>query len=82
MNKEQKRESVATCGSPLAVISIQAVINSPQEANAAHSFLQSTVQCYVELGRYLTEQKEKCEHGEWLDWIKANLEFGQRTVSD
>lgn len=36
----------------------------------------------VRIGELLTEQKAKLKHGEWLPWIKANLQFSQQTVSN
>jgi hypothetical protein len=35
----------------------------------------------IEMGKRLTEQKDKCAHGEWIPWIEANLSFERTTVA-
>lgn len=35
----------------------------------------------IEIGRRLTEAKEMCAHGEWLDFLKKETEFSQPTAS-
>ena len=32
------------------------------------------------VGELLTERKRKCQHGEWLQWLEANVQMGQKTV--
>jgi hypothetical protein len=32
------------------------------------------------IGKFLSEEKSKLPHGEWEDWMKANLQFTKRTA--
>ena len=36
--------------------------------------LRTTLQIAIQIGELLVEQKQKCGHGKWIPWIKANLE--------
>jgi hypothetical protein len=44
--------------------------------------LQNTVTDAIEIGRLLTEQKNSLAHGEWLPWLKENIEFAERTAQE
>jgi hypothetical protein len=51
-------------------------------ANDAHEReLESGRELYghrLEIGVALTEARERCKHGTWLPWLKANVTFSQR----
>ena len=34
----------------------------------------------IRIGELLSEEKRRAGHGNWLHWIKANLEFNERTA--
>lgn len=36
----------------------------------------------IQAGELLVEQKAECGHGNWLQWIEANLEFSRYTAVD
>jgi hypothetical protein len=36
----------------------------------------------IEIGRELTEAKEKCKHGEWLPFLEKEVDFSERSASD
>jgi hypothetical protein len=42
--------------------------------------LRTTLAKAIRIGELLVEQKEKCDHGNWLPWIEANLNFDPRTA--
>ena len=42
--------------------------------------LRTTLQIAIQIGELLVEQKQKCGHGKWIPWIKANLEFSVDTA--
>jgi hypothetical protein len=35
----------------------------------------------IRIGELLVTQKAECGHGNWLPWIKANLDFSEQTTS-
>lgn len=39
-----------------------------------------TVQSVIEIGKRLTEAKGMLEHGQWLGWLKVNVEISERTA--
>ena len=56
--------------------------NGVAEINRLHreccQGMRITLEKAITCGKLLTTQKEKCGHGKWEAWIKANLEFGDR----
>ena len=61
---------------------IVSVISTAEEANAAHRRIVATVQDAIAIGEFLTRQKAKLKHGEWLPWVKENLEFSRQTADN
>ena len=57
-----------------------------QEINKLHkeilSGLRTTVRQAIRVGKLLTERKKKCQHGEWLPWLKANVQFSFKTADN
>jgi hypothetical protein len=58
------------------------IISTAEEANAAHRRIVATVQDAIAIGEFLTRQKAKLKHGEWLPWVKENLEFSRQTADN
>jgi hypothetical protein len=42
--------------------------------------IRKPIQIAIQLGELLTAQKERCGHGDWTSWIKANLKFSADTA--
>jgi len=42
--------------------------------------LRTSIQDAIRIGELLSEEKRRAGHGNWLHWIKANLEFNERTA--
>lgn len=55
------------------------VTNTIQQINDLHTGiykkLRSSVDDATEIGRLLTEEKGRLEHGEFLPWLKENISF-------
>ena len=55
-----------------------------KEINQLHGEIMAAVKTTLEkairVGELLTERKRKCQHGEWLQWLEANVQMGQKTV--
>ena len=58
----------------LTLTTLSAEINSLHRS-AEHHVEQAIVYA-ARCGQKLIEAKAKCEHGEWLPWLKANCEVG------
>lgn len=43
-------------------------------------FENQAVSSYWEIGKRLAQAKEQVKHGEWLDWVDANLGYSERTT--
>jgi hypothetical protein len=41
-----------------------------------------TVDQAIEIGGLLVQAKSKCEHGEWLKWLKENVGFSRQTADN
>lgn len=54
------------------------------EINSAHreatEFAQTAIEKAIVAGKKLLEAKARCQHGEWLPWLKANVRFDERTA--
>ena len=55
-----------------------------KEINRLHGEIMAAVRTTLEkairIGELLTERKKKCQHGEWLHWLEANVQMDQKTV--
>jgi hypothetical protein len=49
-------------------------------ADRIRKLARVTAEGIVEIGRYLTEVKEQLEHGQFLDWIKAEFGWHDRSA--
>src|SRR5271166_6081333 len=52
-----------------------------EEANQLHRKIVGSIDGAIRIGEILTVQKSKLNHGEWLPWIEANLEFHFNTAA-
>jgi hypothetical protein len=56
------------------------------EINRLHSEIcgaaRTTIEKAIRIGELLTAQKSSLKHGEWLPWLKANVQFTARTASN
>jgi hypothetical protein len=43
---------------------------------------RTTIDKAIRIGELLAEQKARLKHGEWLPWLKANVQFTARTASN
>lgn len=54
------------------------------EINAEHqafvSSLKKTAEHGIRCGELLTKAKDRCPHGQWLEWLGANFEGSERTA--
>jgi hypothetical protein len=41
---------------------------------------RTTIEKAIRIGELLTKQKDSLNHGEWLPWLAANVEFSDRTA--
>ncbi|MHC1767932.1 MAG: DNA N-6-adenine-methyltransferase [Verrucomicrobiia bacterium] len=59
-------------------------MNTAAEANRLHSELlglaRTSLEIAIRIGELLTEQKARLKHGEWLPWVKDNIEFSEATA--
>ncbi|MHC1767692.1 MAG: MT-A70 family methyltransferase [Verrucomicrobiia bacterium] len=57
--------------------------NAAAEINQLHADIcgmgRKTVEMVIRIGELLTGEKAKLQHGEWLPWVRENLEFSERT---
>jgi Protein of unknown function (DUF3102) len=53
-----------------------------EEANKLHRKVVSSIDDAIRIGEILTEQKAKLKHGEWLPWMRDNLEFSRQTADN
>lgn len=49
-------------------------------ALSAKELAEKAVGIAIECGRLLISQKKSLGHGNWLDWVKKNLEFSEETA--
>jgi len=65
---------------------IQVFEDPADRINELHRQIESKIRTAVddaiELGRLLTVQKEKLEHGEFLPWLEGNCTFSQQSASN
>lgn len=56
------------------------------EANSEHAAGEAAIKSGMEhfraAGRALFKAKERCKHGEWIPWLKANVKFSARTAQN
>jgi hypothetical protein len=50
------------------------------EHHQAETALRAGLQHAKNAGELLIKAKEQCRHGEWLPWLRANVEFSERTA--
>ena len=64
--------------------SASAAIVTADEINRLHHELKDAFRTGIEkairIGELLTEQHARCKHGEWLPWLKANVQFSIKTA--
>jgi hypothetical protein len=53
-----------------------------REHRAAHTAARSALEHALRCGELLIATKAKVGHGQWQQWIKTNLSFGQRMASN
>jgi hypothetical protein len=62
----------------------EVMITTAAQANDAHRRIEKLGNALKEealgLGKFLSEQKVKAGHGNWQAWMKANLQFSERTA--
>jgi hypothetical protein len=51
-------------------------------ANAIRWLAKNVVGDVVEIGRLLTEAKERCAHGDWLPWLQKEFSWHERTAQN
>jgi hypothetical protein len=55
-----------------------------EQINAEHHQVETALRTGLEhakrAGELLIQAKEQCRHGEWTDWIEANVHFSERTA--
>ena len=62
------------------------ISGAASEINRLHGEIcqaaRTTIEKAIRIGELLTEQKAGLKHGEWLPWLKANVQFSARTASN
>jgi N6-adenosine-specific RNA methylase IME4 len=76
-----------TCGMHVILVNMELTPrSSAQEINRLHSEIcsaaRTTIEKAIRIGELLTEQKGTLNHGEWLPWLKANIEFSVATAGN
>lgn len=56
------------------------LVNLDQIVSEIKFFENQAVVSYWEIGKRLSQAKEQINHGEWLDWVKKNLGYSERTT--
>jgi hypothetical protein len=51
-----------------------------QKAGAIRALAKSIVSDVIEIGRHLTEAKERCAHGQWLPWLEDEFGWSDQTA--
>jgi hypothetical protein len=55
-----------------------------EQINAEHAKAEGTLRAGIEhariVGQLLLQAKEKCSHGQWLPWLRENVQFSERTA--
>ena len=57
------------------------LVNLNQIVSEIKFFENQAVVSYWEIGKRLSQAKEQVEHGEWMNWVKDNLGYSQRTTN-
>lgn len=61
-------------------------VTTAQEINELHAQInmlgRDALQKALRIGELLIEQRQRCKHGEWLPWLKANVQFTQKTANN
>jgi hypothetical protein len=65
---------------PVALTDLVGQINAEHEACLAAA--EDALVRALEVGRLLTEAKDRLRHGEWADWVEANCHFGVRQAQN
>jgi hypothetical protein len=52
----------------------------PQIAKAIKTLEKRTIQNVIEIGKLLHEASAKCEHGEYMDWLKSEFSWSDQTA--
>ena len=62
------------------------ISGAASEINRLHGEIcqaaRTTIEKAIRIGELLTEQKAGLKHGEWLPWLKANVEFSRQTADN
>lgn len=62
------------------------ISGAASEINRLHGEIcqaaRTTIDKAIRIGELLAEQKAGLKHGEWLPWLKANVQFTARTASN
>ena len=73
-NPEQITKTQIVFGDPAS-----AAIVAADEINRLHheidNMARTALEKAIRIGELLTEQRARCKHGEWLPWLKANVQF-------
>jgi Protein of unknown function (DUF3102) len=61
------------------------VVKDPvEEINQLHADIclaaRGTIEAAIRIGELLTEERKALKYGEWLKWLKGNIQFSQRTA--
>jgi Protein of unknown function (DUF3102) len=43
---------------------------------------KQAIETAIRIGGLLTDQRAKCKRGEWLTWLKDNIQFSERTAQN
>jgi DNA modification methylase len=61
-------------------------LNADARENELHGEIlaaaRTTIEKAIRIGELLTARKEKCQHGAWLPWLKANVQFSSSTADN
>ena len=77
-----RKADATSCSAPAHVAQVAALPDLAERINALHgqalAAAHTSIERAIECGRLLLQAKASIGHGGWLDWVEANLSFGDR----
>ena len=62
----------------LAIVLDEIAIQIREQQDLANKAAYSAIECWMKIGKLLTEAKLKCSHGSWLSWLAQSTTLSSR----